>query len=187
MRRYLLSIVVTALSAIPFVLNNPYKDHLRVETMAADNHAIVYPQSREVHEIDIVPIKITPIAAPIVIADYHDIGVIDSIPVRDAVVSSYVPPSDHSAMMKAAGILPRDYQYADYIISHESSWNSNSRNASSGAYGLCQAFPASKMASAGDDYTNNAITQLKWCDDYASYTYGGWYKAYLFWSAKRWW
>ncbi|GGN38130.1 hypothetical protein GCM10011578_083170 [Streptomyces fuscichromogenes] len=44
----------------------------------------------------------------------------------------------------------------------ESGWRWNALNASSGAYGIPQALPAGKMASAGSDWRTNAATQIKW-------------------------
>ncbi|MFI1436336.1 aggregation-promoting factor C-terminal-like domain-containing protein [Streptomyces lydicus] len=45
---------------------------------------------------------------------------------------------------------------------HESGWRWNAKNPSTGAYGIPQSLPASKMASAGADYLTNAATQIKW-------------------------
>jgi phage-related protein len=44
----------------------------------------------------------------------------------------------------------------------ESGWRWNAKNASSGAYGIPQALPANKMASAGPDWRTNAKTQIRW-------------------------
>jgi len=93
---------------------------------------------------------------------------------------------DHTSMMAAAGISAGDYGYVDYIISHESGWRTDAYNPS-GAYGLCQALPGSKMASAGSDWQGNPITQLRWCTSYASRSYGGWAGAYSFWVSHHWW
>lgn len=95
--------------------------------------------------------------------------------------------------MALAGIAPSDYEYADYIISHESGWCPTKAQGqyggcppysgsvpSYGGYGLCQSTPGSKMASAGDDWATNPITQLRWCSNYAS-RYGGWAGAYQHW------
>lgn len=91
----------------------------------------------------------------------------------------------HEDWMAAAGIDPSDYQYVDYIVSREGGWNPHAYNPS-GAYGVCQSLPGSKMASAGDDWQDNPVTQLKWCNSYAQH-YGGWYESYLFWIAHSWW
>lgn len=88
--------------------------------------------------------------------------------------------------MALAGIAPGDYNYVDYIVSHESRWNPTARNAS-GAYGLCQALPGSKMGSAGSDWLTNPVTQLKWCDGYAKGRYGSWASAYNTWISKHYW
>ncbi len=90
-------------------------------------------------------------------------------------------------IMASAGIASSDYQYVDYIVTKESGWNSTATNAFSGAYGLCQALPGSKMASAGSDWQTNAVTQMKWCDSYAQSRYGSWLDAYNFWIANNWW
>ncbi|WP_207795550.1 lytic transglycosylase domain-containing protein [Cryobacterium zongtaii] len=54
----------------------------------------------------------------------------------------------------------------------ESGWNVNAYNASSGATGIPQALPGSKMASAGSDWATNASTQISWGLGYISGTYG---------------
>ncbi len=102
--------------------------------------------------------------------------------------------------MALAGIAPGDYQYADYIISHESGWCPTKAQGqyggcppyagyvpSYGGYGLCQSTPGSKMASAGGDWATNPITQLRWCSGYASAHYGGWANAYSHWVANHNW
>lgn len=82
--------------------------------------------------------------------------------------------------MALAGIGPGDYHYADYIISHESGWQPTISGIG-GAYGLCQALPGGKMASAGSDWATNPVTQLKWCNGYAVGRYGSWSAAYSHW------
>lgn len=89
--------------------------------------------------------------------------------------------------MGLAGIKPADYEYVDYIVSKESRWNPTARNASSGAYGLCQALPGTKMASAGADWETNPVTQLRWCNGYATARYGSWQAAYNFWLRNHYW
>lgn len=95
--------------------------------------------------------------------------------------------SDKYSIMRQSGISESDFQAVDYIISKESSWRHLAVNSSSGATGLCQSLPASKMASAGADYLTNPVTQLRWCDSYAKTRYGGWWPAYNFWLKNHWW
>jgi hypothetical protein len=94
----------------------------------------------------------------------------------------------HADWMRAAGIAESDFGYVDYIISHESGWVAVKSNyAGSGAYGLGQAYPASKMAPFGADYMTNPVTQLKWANTYAVSRYGSWAKAYAHWlTYHRW-
>jgi hypothetical protein len=54
----------------------------------------------------------------------------------------------------------------------ESGWNYRAYNASSGATGIPQALPGSKMAAAGDDWQANASTQIAWGLDYIARAYG---------------
>lgn len=94
---------------------------------------------------------------------------------------------DKSTIMALAGInVDADYAYVDFIVKHESGWRPLARNPS-GAYGLCQSLPGSKMASAGADWETNPVTQLKWCHGYAQARYKGWAGAYNYWlSHKNW-
>lgn len=91
--------------------------------------------------------------------------------------------SDGNAIMDQVGIAPSDRYYADFIINHESGWGGTFtyNHAGSGAYGICQALPGYKMASAGDDWATNPVTQLRWCDGYAKGRYGSWANAYAYW------
>lgn len=72
------------------------------------------------------------------------------------------------------------------IVDHESGWNYRATNASSGAYGLVQALPGYKMASAGADWQTNPATQIKWGLNYMDSRYGSPCGAWSFWQANRW-
>ncbi|WP_411089376.1 transglycosylase SLT domain-containing protein [Streptomyces sp. 061-3] len=78
------------------------------------------------------------------------------------------------------------FQCFSNIVSHESGWNPSATNASSGAYGLVQALPGSKMASAGADWKTNPSTQIKWGVDYMNSRYGSPCAAWTFWQANHW-
>ena len=54
----------------------------------------------------------------------------------------------------------------------ESGWNVYASNSSSGAYGIPQALPGSKMATAGDDWQTNPATQISWGLGYITSRYG---------------
>ncbi|MEU5592450.1 transglycosylase SLT domain-containing protein [Streptomyces sp. NPDC020298] len=72
------------------------------------------------------------------------------------------------------------------IVKRESGWNVSATNSSSGAYGLVQALPGSKMASAGSDWKTNPATQIKWGLDYMKSRYGSPAAAWKFWQANGW-
>ena len=85
-------------------------------------------------------------------------------------------------------MIPDAAQYAAFsnIVSHESGWNVTATNASSGAYGLVQALPGSKMASAGPDWKTNPATQIRWGLDYMNSRYGSPVGAWNFWQTHHW-
>ena len=87
----------------------------------------------------------------------------------------------------AAQIVPAG-QLASFseIIFHESGWNVEAVNPSSGSYGLGQALPASKMASEGADWRTNPVTQIKWALNYMDSRYGSPNAAWQFWQAHNW-
>lgn len=99
--------------------------------------------------------------------------------------AGYIPTGDHASLLRQAGIPESDWSDFNYIISHESGWNVNATNPDGGAYGLPQALPASKMASAGDDWRNNPITQLKWMKGYINGRYGSADAARAYWQAHH--
>jgi len=65
------------------------------------------------------------------------------------------------------------YNCLNGVINIESGWNTYAENASSGAYGIPQALPGSKMSVAGSDWQTDPVTQLRWMiDDYIAPVYG---------------
>ncbi len=86
----------------------------------------------------------------------------------------------------ATGLNGAQFNCFDAIVAKESGWNHKATNASSGAYGLVQALPASKMASAGSDYRTNPATQAKWGVKYMNDRYGSPCAALSFHKANNW-
>ena len=70
------------------------------------------------------------------------------------------------------GWTENDFNCLVKLVEKESSWNPNAVNKSSGAAGLFQALPASKMASEGSDYMTNYKIQVKWGLKYIKNRYG---------------
>ncbi|MEU9347597.1 transglycosylase SLT domain-containing protein [Streptomyces sp. NPDC048278] len=96
--------------------------------------------------------------------------------------------SASSAQAIAHKMIPDAAQFNAFskIVSHESGWNPSATNSSSGAYGLVQALPGAKMASAGSDWKTNPATQIKWGLDYMNSRYGSPTAAWSFWQANGW-
>ncbi|MFF1879160.1 hypothetical protein [Leifsonia sp. NPDC058230] len=67
---------------------------------------------------------------------------------------------------------PGEFQCLTNLWQKESSWNYKASNGGSGATGIPQALPGSKMATAGADWATNAATQIKWGLDYIARGYG---------------
>lgn len=84
--------------------------------------------------------------------------------------------------LSASNIPEADWGYADYLVTRESTWNPNAVNKSSGACGLAQALPCSKVP--GNPY--NPIDSLNWMNGYVNGRYGGWENAYNFWIKNHW-
>ncbi len=65
-----------------------------------------------------------------------------------------------------------EYQCLHALWAKESGWNHFAQNRSSGAYGIPQALPGAKMASAGEDWATNPETQIRWGLGYIDARYG---------------
>ena len=86
-----------------------------------------------------------------------------------------------------------DYQWSDYdyeclinLWTKESNWTVTAGNTSSGAYGIPQALPASKMSKYGDDYLTNHETQINWGLNYIDQRYGSPENAWAHFQSKNW-
>lgn len=79
-----------------------------------------------------------------------------------------------------------DYQALVNLWERESNWNANAHNKSSGAHGIPQSLPASKMSSEGSDYYTNGYTQIRWGLKYIKERYGSPSKAWKHFQNKNW-
>ena len=76
------------------------------------------------------------------------------------------------AILGSFGWSSSQFSCLDPLWAHESGWSVTAYNAGSGAYGIPQALPGSRMASAGPDWQTNAATQIRWGLEYIKGTYG---------------
>jgi hypothetical protein len=92
--------------------------------------------------------------------------------------SQAAPAPSGSAQQIAMGMLgsygwsSSQFSCLDSLWNLESGWNVYASNPSSGAYGIPQALPGSKMASAGSDWQSDAATQIRWGLGYIQAMYG---------------
>lgn len=120
-------------------------------------------------------------------------------PVKDAAQSGPSPDGTNAgaaaAQAIAKGLLPQyfpganvDAEYGCLVTmwTHESGWDLHATNKSSGAYGIPQALPGSKMAAAGPDWQTNATTQIKWGLGYIKGRYSTPCGAWSSWQSKGW-
>ena len=75
-------------------------------------------------------------------------------------------------LVRARGWGQDQYNCLVALWNRESRWRTNASNPSSGAYGIPQALPGSKMASAGADWESNPATQITWGLGYIAGRYG---------------
>ncbi|MBG6058084.1 hypothetical protein RCH16_001680 [Cryobacterium sp. MP_M5] len=77
-----------------------------------------------------------------------------------------------SSAVSARGWSQGEFSCLVSLWNRESSWRADAYNAGSGAYGIPQSLPGSKMASAGSDWRTNAATQIDWGLGYIAARYG---------------
>jgi hypothetical protein len=87
-------------------------------------------------------------------------------------VASGSPQQIAEAMLGSFGWSSSQFSCLDPLWAHESGWSVTAYNAGSGAYGIPQALPGSRMASAGPNWQTNAATQIRWGLEYIKSTYG---------------
>jgi hypothetical protein len=76
------------------------------------------------------------------------------------------------ALMPQFGFGSDQFGCLDSLWTRESNWSVSAHNPSSGAHGIPQALPGSKMASAGPDWVSNPVTQITWGLSYIQDRYG---------------
>ncbi len=76
------------------------------------------------------------------------------------------------ALLGEFGFGADQFGCLDSLYTRESGWRVNADNPTSSAYGIPQALPGSKMASAGSDWATNPVTQIRWGLGYIQDRYG---------------
>jgi hypothetical protein len=104
-------------------------------------------------------------------SDSATVRVSDSTTVRAGNAPSGSPREIAQQMLEAEG-QARQFSCLDALWNRESGWNLYATNPTSGAYGIPQSLPATKMTSAGSDWRTNATTQIRWGLSYIAAVYG---------------
>ena len=76
-----------------------------------------------------------------------------------------------SILINEYGFSEKEYKCLNTLWTKESHWNYKARNKSSGAHGIAQALPASKMNVVSTDWRTNPVTQIRWGLRYISIRY----------------
>jgi hypothetical protein len=93
-------------------------------------------------------------------------------PATSHVIRPLTPRQIAGRMLRSFGWRLRQFKYLNRLWDAESSWNVYAQNPWSGAYGIPQAVPGSKMSSAGADWRTSARTQIRWGLRYIKDVYG---------------
>ena len=76
-----------------------------------------------------------------------------------------------SILLDEYGFSEKEYKCLNSLWTKESHWNYKARNKNSGAHGIAQALPASKMNVVSTDWRTNPVTQIRWGLRYISIRY----------------
>ncbi|MBR2674449.1 MAG: hypothetical protein IKE52_03215 [Mogibacterium sp.] len=119
--------------------------------------------------------------------DEKEYYILSDILTDETPISALIASGQKGEYQKYALSLFPDYGWSDRELEplinlweRESHWNPNAHNRSSGAHGIPQSLPASKMASEGSDYYTNGKTQIRWGLKYIAGRYGSPSKAWAF-------
>lgn len=159
--------VITALALIASTVA-PYEapqEPTPIDPTIKEPIVATHPPEKPAEEEAIVEVEVVP--TPTVVMSTQHIA--QAMPAT--------PAGTHQDWLAAAGITEEVWGCADTLIRRESGWRVNATNPSSGAYGIPQALPGTKMASAGADWQTNPITQLRWMAGYVQNRYGGFCQA----------
>lgn len=116
-------------------------------------------------------LTIPPVIEEPVVEETQEV-IVEQVPIQVAVTGSTAEYQEYAkSQFSRYGWNDEDFNSLVQLWNRESGWNPNSHSGS-GAHGIPQALPASKMAAYGEDYMTNYATQINWGLDYISARYG---------------
>jgi uncharacterized protein YabE (DUF348 family) len=173
-----------ALSAGQTRIVHPGRDGL-----ARITYALVFVDGKEAGRTKIKAVVVrVPRPKVVKVGTKHRPPVVRSAARTDAgpVSGSLSPKAFALRLASAQGWDSTQYGCLVTLWNHESNWNVHASNGSSGAYGIPQALPGSKMASAGPDWQDDADTQITWGIGYIAGRYGTPCNAWSYWQSSGW-
>jgi hypothetical protein len=147
-------------------------DHQSLETVAAEGAPAAADLDRGEYTVYVTP-KPTPTPTPT-----PEPTTESSESSSGAWAPPFITPDPGTAqaiaydMVRARGWGDDQFSCLVALWNKESGWRVNAYNASSGAYGIPQSLPGSKMGSAGADWETNPATQITWGLGYITDRYG---------------
>ncbi|PFG32319.1 uncharacterized protein YabE (DUF348 family) [Sanguibacter antarcticus] len=125
--------------------------------------------------VDGVESERTVVARQVIVAPRDELVSIGTLELPDpttVVIDSGSARALGQSMALERGYGADEFACLESLWTKESNWNVTAENASSGAYGIPQSLPGSKMASVASDWRTNAATQITWGLNYIEGRYG---------------
>ncbi|WP_407316504.1 ubiquitin-like domain-containing protein [Isoptericola halotolerans] len=126
----------------------------------------------EVHTLDGAEVSRTVVDRAVTVEPVDEVVVVGTLDVSQVQVDPGSAKAVARSLAAERGWGDDQFVCLDKLWTKESNWRWNAENSSSGAYGIPQALPGSKMASAGSDWRTNPATQISWGLGYISGRYG---------------
>lgn len=139
--------------------------------------------------VDGVEVDRTPVTTLQVASARDEVVRVGTMNIPDA-SAKVLSPGEAKALAKSMvaerGMGADQYACLEKLWTRESGWRVKAANSSSGAYGIAQALPGTKMASIAPDWRTNAKTQIIWGLGYVKARYGTPCGAWSAFQAKGW-
>jgi hypothetical protein len=136
------------------------------------HYDVTYIDGQEVSRVETISVVVDPVT--------HEVVAVGSLVVPPATAAQAGSNRALGKEMAADlyGWTGDQWSCLDNLWKKESNWRHTAENKSSGAYGIPQALPGTKMKSAGSDWRTNPATQIKWGLGYIENRYGSPCKAW---------
>mgnify|MGYP001003300645 CR=1 FL=1 len=173
MRKYVIIFILTILITPIVIISNQKPAVVAVDDSEPAQETKEEAKKEEEKPVEVTPMEVKPVEKPVEAPRPTPTPKPAPKPVQTGSKWDW---------LKAAGIPESDWRVADILVTKESSWNPNAVNRSSGACGLAQALPCSKLGSNW----NNPVHALQWMDRYVRSRYGSWQAALNFHYSHNW-